>query len=144
MNAISIHRAAYWLHTHNIPFFPKILQIIIFIIYNSYIPYQVKIGYGTKFGHRGISVIINKDTIIGNNVLIRAHVTIGKKYTGGKAPIIGDKVSIGDGAKIIGDVIVGENAQIGANAVVLTNIPPNSIAVGVPARILHKKDNEKH
>ena len=94
------------------------------------------IGRGSQCGHRGIAVVINRDAIIGENVLIRAHVTIGKKNPEGMAPVIGDNVEIGDGAKIIGEVSIGEYAVIGANAVVLTDVPPRTLAVGVPARII--------
>ena len=93
-------------------------------------------GRNTRLGHRGIGVVINADSIIGNNVLIRAHVTIGKKTSDGKAPVIEDNVEIGDGAKVLGDVRIGERAVIGANAVVISDVPPNSIAVGVPAKII--------
>jgi len=136
MDALTIYRLAHWLHIRRVPVLPNLLQVCIFLLFNSYIPYQTKIGKGTRVGHRGIAVVINKETIIGENVLIRAHVTIGKKEPEGKAPVIGNHVSIGDGAKILGDVQVGDYAQIGANAVVLTNLPANSIAVGVPARVI--------
>ena len=142
MNALTLYRFAHWLYLRRVPVFPKFLQICIFLLFNSYIPYQVIIGKGTRIGHRGIAVVINKEAIIGENVLIRAHVTIGKKSQEGKAPVIGNHVSIGDGAKILGDVKIGDYAQIGANAVVLKNLPAHSIAVGVPARIINEVDND--
>lgn len=111
---------------------------MIFFLFNSYIPYQTKIGKGTRLGHRGIAVVINKAAIIGANVLIRAHVTIGKLDSNAGAPLISDNVEIGDGAKILGHIRIGENARIGANAVVLTDIPDNATAVGVPARVIAK------
>jgi len=124
---------AHWCFKHKIPVIPKLLQFAIFLLFNSYLPYQTKIGQGTRLGHRGISVVINGEAIIGNNVLIRAHVTIGKKESSGPAPIVEDEVEIGDGAKIIGDVRIGNGAVIGANAVVLSDVPAGSLAVGVPA-----------
>ena len=129
---------AHWCYKHHIPIVPKILQVTIFFLFNSYIPYQAKIGSGSRVGHRGIGVVINSEVIIGNNVLIRAHVTIGKKKSDGKAPRIEDEVEIGDGAKILGDVCVGKGAIVGANAVVTKDVPQGSLALGVPAKIIER------
>jgi len=87
------------------------------------------------FGHRGIGVVINPNTVIGKNCLIRPHVVMGGGGRIPGSPIIKDNVKIGAGAKIIGGITVGENAVIGANAVVITDIPPNALAVGVPAKV---------
>jgi len=133
MNAISIYRAAHWLYRNGVPVLPKILQMLIFLLFNSYIPYQAVIGCGSRCGHRGIGVVINRDAVIGDNVLIRAHVTIGKLKPDGPAPVIGSNVEIGDGAKILGGVRVGDEAVIGANAVVISDVPVGMLAVGVPA-----------
>ena len=138
MNAITLYRLAHSLYLRKIPLLPKFIQVTIFLLFNSYIPYQASIGKNCKIGHRGIAVVINKDAVVGENVLIRAHVTIGKKDSKGKAPVIGNHVTIGDGAKIIGDIHIGDHAQIGANAVVLTSIPAYSIAVGIPAQVIKR------
>ena len=135
MDALSIHRAAHWCYGYNIPVIPKVLQILIFFLFNTYLPYSTKIGRGTRIGHRGIGVVINSQTVIGENVLIRAHVTIGEKISDGGSPIIESDVEIGDGAKILGKVRVGRGAVIGANAVVLSDVPAGALAVGVPAQI---------
>lgn len=138
MDALTLYRMAHWCYKHHIPIVPKILQVTIFFLFNSYIPYQAKIGSGSRVGHRGIGVVINSEVIIGNNVLIRAHVTIGKKKSDGKAPRIEDEVEIGDGAKILGDVCVGKGAIVGANAVVTKDVPQGSLALGVPAKIIER------
>ena len=138
MDALTLYRAANSFYRYRIPLLPRLLQAIIFLLFNSYIPYQAKIGTGTKIGHRGIGVIINRDAVIGRNVLIRAHVTIGKKASDKGAPRIGDGVEIGDGAKILGDISIGEGAIIGANAVVVKDVPSASIAIGVPAKIIER------
>ena len=135
MDAITLYRVANWLYVKKIPVLPSIIQGAIFFLFNTYLPFQVRIGKGTRLGHRGIGVVINREAVIGNNVLIRAHVTIGKKQEDGPAPIIEDDAVIGDGAKILGGVRVGRGAQIGANAVVLCDVPEGAIAVGVPAVI---------
>lgn len=136
MDALTIYRLANWCYRRHMPIIPGLLQGVIFFLFNSYIPYQATIGAGTKIGHRGIGVVINKEVVVGNNVLIRAHVTIGKKTSDGRAPRIEDNVEIGDGAKILGDLVVGNGAVIGANAVVVTDVPPGALAVGVPAKIV--------
>lgn len=136
MDALKIYRISNWFYRHKIPLIPKILQMLVFFLFNCYIPYQTKIGSGCKIGHRGIAVVINKDAVIGNNVLIRAHVTIGKKEPDSGAPKIGDNVVIGDGAKVIGDITVGAGVIIGANAVVIKDVAENSIVVGIPAKVI--------
>lgn len=75
---------------------------------------------------------------MGKNCQVWQNVTIGKKVSGGGSPIIGNNVKICAGALVLGDIKIGDNVVIGANAVVLTDVPDNSIAVGVPARIISK------
>jgi serine O-acetyltransferase len=65
---------------------------------------------------------------------------VGLKHTGHRgSPILGDRVDIGAGAKILGTIRIGNDVIIGANAVVITDVPPDSLAVGVPARVLSRK-----
>lgn len=80
-------------------------------------------------------IVISNKARIGKNAVIHQQVTIGLRYPGGEAPVIGDNVFIGAGAKILGGIKVGDGAVVGANAVVLDDIPPDCVAVGVPARI---------
>lgn len=136
MDALSLHRIGHWLYLRRVPLLPKLLQGAIFFLFSSYIPYQLQVGAGTRLGHRGIGVVINKDAVIGRNVLVRAHVAIGKKETDGPAPRIGDSVTVGDGAKILGDISIGDDAIIGANAFVIHDLLSGATAVGVSAKIL--------
>ena len=136
MDALTLYRWAHRLWRARVPLLPDILQGIIFVVFNSHIPYQADIGEGPQLGHRGISVVINRRAIIGKRVLIRAHVTIGTKVSGGAAPVIDDDVEVGDGAKVLGGVRIGRGARIGANAVVVKDVPAGAVAVGVPAEIL--------
>ena len=78
-------------------------------------------------------------TVIGKNCTLRHGVTIGNRQAVDDVPVIGDHVDIGAGAKILGKIRIGNNVSIGANAVVITDVPDNHIAVGVPARILPQK-----
>ena len=136
INAISIYRLAHYLYLKKIPILPKILKLIIFIFYNSSIPFEAKIGKGTFLGYGGISVIIHKHAIIGDNVNIGAHVVIGGRSDLEEVPMIKNNVLIGAGAKILGNVIIENNVKIGANAVVITNVPEGCTAVGIPAKII--------
>ncbi|KWZ78059.1 serine O-acetyltransferase [Anaerococcus tetradius] len=116
-------------------FIYKLIYIFTRIIFSCEISPLCEIGKGIKLPHGANGVIINGKSIIGNDVTIYQQVTIGTKGRGGKAPVIGNNVFIGAGAKIIGDVEIGSDTDIGANAVVITNVPEKSIAVGVPAII---------
>ncbi len=79
---------------------------------------------------------------MGAECWVNQHVSIGFKGRNSRPPVIGDKVQVKDGAKIFGDITVGDNAIIGANAVVLKNVPPNCTVVGVPGRIV-KRDGKR-
>jgi len=142
MDALKFYRIGNWMYRHHVPVIPKIFQLLIFFLFNCYIPSQIKIGKGCKIGHRGIGVVINKEATLGNNVLIRAHITIGKKDPDKPAPKIGNNVVLGDGSKILGDITVGDNVIVGANAVVVKNVADNSIIVGVPAKVIGTTKND--
>lgn len=136
INAIRLYRMANKLYNAKVPLIPKIIKLLIFLIYNSSIPYECDIGLGSIFGYSGISVVIHKKVTIGENCVISQGVTIGGKQGSDGVPVIGNNVHIGAGAKILGNVIIGDNCIIGANAVVIRDLPNNAVAVGVPARII--------
>jgi serine O-acetyltransferase len=103
------------------------------------LPCEVPVGKKFRIDHFG-DIIISGYASFGDNCIIRNGVTIGLKNIEEKAaPSIGNNVNIGAGAKILGNITVGDNVDIGANAVVLNPVPDDSIAVGIPARILPKK-----
>ena len=98
------------------------------------------IGRGLFIDH-GSGVVIGETAIIGDNCTIYQGVTLGGtgKETGKRHPTLGNNVMVGAGAKLLGNFTVGDNSKIAANAVVLEEIPPNSTAVGVPARIVRRE-----
>ena len=102
-----------------------------------------KIGNGVFIDH-GMGVVVGETAVIGNNVLLYQGVTLGGTgiEKGKRHPSIGDNVVIGAGAKVLGNITIGENSYIGANAVVVKDVPPNSTVVGVPGRIT-KQDGKK-
>lgn len=117
----------------------KILKIGSQILTGIDLPCEVTLGKRVRIEHFG-DIIVSGDTVIGDDVVLRNGVTIGLRHTGTRgAPRIGNRVDIGTGAKILGPITVGDDSAIGANAVVLTDVPANSIAVGVPAVIKARK-----
>ena len=99
-----------------------------------------KIGKGLFIDH-GCAVVIGETTIIGDNCTIYQGVTLGGtgKHVGKRHPTIGNNVMIGAGAKVLGPVVIGDNTKVAAGAVVLKDIPENSTAVGIPARVVRSK-----
>src|SRR5580704_1768186 len=120
-------------------FLYKLLKPVSEILTGIELPCEVKLGRRFRIDHFG-GIVISGDAVFGEDCVIRNGVTVGLKNTGHSgSPIIGDRVDIGAGAKILGPIRIGNDVAIGANAVVLTDVPANSIAVGVPARIISRK-----
>lgn len=140
INAYRFYYISHCLFRWKLELFSKLFKLFIFLLYNSSIPYQAKIGKGTKFAYGGIGVIIHKRAVIGSNCNIGSNVTIGGRSNHQSVPVIGDRVYIGTGAKILGPVTIGDDVKIGANAVVLMDVPDNATAVGVPAKIINRED----
>lgn len=138
MNAVDLYRIGHWSLKHHIPFIPKLMHGLIFLIFNSHIPASAEIGSGTRFGYGGIATVIHHKCMIGKNCIIGHCVTIGSKSKNTGSAKIGDSVYIGPGVRILGNVKIGDGAVIGANAVVTCDVPERSIAVGVPARIIRR------
>jgi len=141
LNAIFFYRISRWLYLHHIPVLPELITLLIFLIYNSKVPYQAQIGKGTKLGYGGIGVVIHSKAIIGEYCVIGQQVTIGggnSRYPG--LPVIGNHVRISKGAIVFGGITIGNNVTIGANAVVNKPVPDNAVVAGVPARILRIKE----
>jgi serine O-acetyltransferase len=77
INAVKFYRVARWLYLHHIPFLPKLIMLLIFLIYNSKISYKCEIGENSFFGYGGIGVVLHEKTIIGKNSVVGQNVTIG-------------------------------------------------------------------
>jgi len=135
--AIFFHRVAHFLYGIGIPFFPRLISQI------SRLLTLIEIHPGAKIGNRffidhGNGVVIGETAVIGNDVLIYQGVTLGGtgKEKGKRHPTIGSNVVIGAEAIVLGNITIGDNSRIGAGAVVTKDVPPNSTAVGNPARIV--------
>jgi serine O-acetyltransferase len=108
------------------------------------LPCEAQVGRRLRIDHCG-DIVISGDAVLGDDVVIRNGVTIGLRRVGERgSPRIGNRVDIGAGAKILGPISIGDDVMIGANAVVLQDVPSNSIAVGVPARVQHRLLHASH
>ena len=131
------HRRAHWCWTHGLKFLGR------FISQRTRKKTGIEIHPGATIGRRlvidhGMGIVIGETAEIGDDVLMYQGVTLGGtgKDHGKRHPTIGNNVLIGSGAKVLGPFKVGDNSRIASNAVVLSEVPPDSTAVGVPARIV--------
>jgi serine O-acetyltransferase len=143
---LRLHSAARWCYLHRIPVLPRLIQGVMFVCCNCILPPECSVAKGTSFHHHGASVIVHPSVDIGENCNIYNQVVIGGGHDGPDGPpiriIIGNRVNICAGAKILcksGTLTIGDRSTIAANAVVLSNIPSDTLAVGIPARCIEKK-----
>jgi serine O-acetyltransferase len=144
--AMAVYRFGRWRYSIRwrwlrIPFsfLYKVLKPLSEILTGIELPCEATLGRRFRIDHFG-GIIISGDAVFGDDCVIRNGVTVGLRYTGHRgSPHIGNRVDIGAGAKILGAIQVGDDVVIGANAVVITDVPSNSVAVGIPARILPRK-----
>ena len=106
-------------------------------VYGIELPYTVALGRRVIVEHQG-GIVVHGATVIGDDCIIRQNCTLGIRSLDAldAAPILGRRVNVGAGAAILGRVTIGDDAAIGANAVVLADVPAGALAAGVPARIL--------
>jgi len=131
------HRRAHWCWTHGLKFLGRAIS------QRTRKKTGIEIHPGAAIGRRlvidhGMGIVIGETAEIGDDVLMYQGVTLGGtgKDQGKRHPTIGNNVLIGSGAKVLGPFKVGDNSRIASNAVVLSEVPPDSTAVGVPARIV--------
>jgi serine O-acetyltransferase len=140
MNSIKLYRISNYLYRKKVPFLPWLIKMIIFLIFNSVIPPSASIGRKSKLAYGGIGVVIHAKAKIGERVIIGQNTTVGRQLDPEGVPVIGDDVYISAGARILGDVRIGNNVIVGANSVVIKNVPDNCIVAGVPAKIIRNID----
>jgi serine O-acetyltransferase len=103
------------------------------------LPCEAVIGRRFVIEHIG-GIVVSGDAVFGDDCVMRNGVTVGLRHRGVRgSPNIGNRVDIGAGAKLLGPIRIGDDTAIGANAVVICDVPANSIAVGIPARIMPRK-----
>lgn len=139
LKCILYYRLAILLRNKRVYFLPTILNNKVKTKFSSYISLSSNIGLGMFFPHPS-SIIIGKGVTIGDNCIIYQNVTIGGARIGdgtsNKYPKIGNNVTIFSGAKIIGNITIGDNCTVGANALVNKSFKSNSTIVGIPGRII--------
>jgi serine O-acetyltransferase len=132
-----VYKLYNFLYKCRIPLVPKLLSVINRIIFGAHIPPSCILGSNIRFSYGGAAVVIHGRAAIGNDCTIAPCVTIGGRGVKNKnVPVIGDNVYIGGGAKILGDIHVGDNAIIAPNCVVLKDVPSNCIIAGIPGVII--------
>ncbi len=137
VKAVRSHKRAHWCYEHGLFFLARLIS------QHSRRVTGIEIHPGAKIGRRlvidhGMGIVIGETAEIGDDCLIYHGVTLGGtgKDVGKRHPTIGSNVLIATGAKVLGPFKVGDGARIAANAVVLSEIPENATAVGVPARVV--------
>jgi len=137
LHALWGHRINHWLWLHGMRFLARFSSQVVRLFTG------IEIHPGAQIGHRlfidhGLGVVIGETAIVGDDVTIYQGVTLGGtgKEKGKRHPTVGNRVSIGSGAKLLGNITIGENCRVGAGSVVLRDVPDNSTIVGVPGHIV--------
>jgi serine O-acetyltransferase len=133
IHALLAHRIAHALHEAGVPLLPRVIALLSRALTGIEIHPAARIGEGLFIDH-GAGVVIGETADIGDDVTLYQGVTLGGTgfATGKRHPTVQDNVTIGSGAKLLGPITIGHGAKIGANSVVITDVPPNSTVVGNP------------
>ncbi len=133
VHALLAHRAAHALHGAGVPLLPRVMAAVARSVTGIEIHPAAQIGAGFFVDH-GMGVVIGETAEIGNDVTLYQGVTLGGTgfQTGKRHPTVQDNVTIGSGAKLLGPITIGHGAKIGANTVVIHDVPPNCTVVGNP------------
>ena len=140
LHALIMHRIAHKLHYWHIPLIPRIISHISRFLTGIEIHPAAAIGRRFFIDH-GMGVVIGETTIIKDDVLMYQGVTLGGtgKEHGKRHPTVMSNVVIGAGAKVLGNITIGEHVRIGAGSVVIEDVPEHSTVVGVPARVVTQR-----
>lgn len=130
-----LYRLTYWLMQHRLAPLAIITLWLNRVVNGCVIGADAFFDKGFVIMHP-VGVVINSKVRGGNNVIVESGVVIGDEK--GRAPVLGSHIFIGSGAKIIGDITIGDNVKIGANAVVVKNVPSDVTVVGIPAKVVNK------
>lgn len=133
IHALLAHRTAHALHEAGVPLAPRAISMLSRALTGIEIHPAARVGQGMFIDH-GAGVVIGETAVIGEDVTLYQGVTLGGTgfATGKRHPTVQDNVTIGSGAKLLGPITIGHGAKIGANSVVITDVPPNSTVVGNP------------
>ena len=137
--ALLFHRIAHWLYKKGLRFIPRFISAIGLFLTTIDIHPAATLGRRVFIDH-GVGVVIGETAILGNDVIVYQQVTLGGVSTskGKRHPTLENGVVIGAGAKVLGNITIGENSKVGANSVVVKDVPADSTAIGIPARVLKR------
>jgi serine O-acetyltransferase len=137
---LNLIRLASRLHAMSIPLAPSVVSRFVRLIYGCEISYLADIHPTARFPHKALGVVIGDHVVVGPRCRILQNVTIGGRAGRTGVPVLGADVLVGVGAAVLGPITLGDGAVVGANAVVLTDVPPGLMAVGVPAVVKVRRD----
>ncbi|MGK7954168.1 MAG: serine O-acetyltransferase [Crocosphaera sp.] len=139
LHALAIHRLSHELWHRNVPFLPRFFSHIARFLTGIEIHPGATIGQGVFIDH-GMGVVIGETAIIGDYCLIYQNVTLGGtgKESGKRHPTLGHSVIVGSGAKVLGNIEIGNHVRIGAGSIVLRDVPHDCTVVGVPGRVISR------
>ncbi len=143
-HALLFYRLAHWLWLHNMYFLGRFVSHIGRFLTGVEIHPGARIGKAFFIDH-GMGVVVGETSEVGDNVTLYHGVTLGGTSweKGKRHPTIGNNVVVGTGAKILGPVRIGDNTRIGANSVVIHDIPPNSVVVGIPGKVVFRVEGDR-
>lgn len=124
-----------YLYLKKFIFLSSFVMKFIRVVYACEIPAGTVIGNGVLFLHNGLGVVVHPDTVIGDDTKIYQNVSLAGRNNRG-APVIGKRVFIGAGACVLGGITIGDDVIIGANSVVISDIPEKSTVVGIPGKVI--------
>jgi serine O-acetyltransferase len=137
---LKIHAVAHWLWKKRVPVLPVLLTSFNRVVFATQLPAPTQVGRGVRLNYSGLGTVIHPRAVIGDHVEIGPGVVIGGRSEIWEVPVIEDFVHIGVGAKVLGPIRVGRGAIVGANAVVLHDVPPGAVVGGIPAKILRMRN----
>jgi serine O-acetyltransferase len=145
-HAVSVHRLSHWLWQNNFHTAARFISQLVRVWTGIEIHPGAQIGSRVFIDH-GMGVVIGETTIVGDDVVIYQGVTLGAGAAARKGaqtrgqkrhPTLSNNVVVGSGAEIQGDITIGENVQVASGSIVLKDVPPNSVVVGVPGRVVYR------
>jgi serine O-acetyltransferase len=145
LHAIWAYRLGHALNARGLSFIARALSQLARWLTGVEIHPAAQIGERFFIDH-GMGVIIGETAVIGDDCLLFQGVTLGGtgNETGKRHPTLGDRVIVGAGAKVLGNIVIGEDTRIGANSVVLHNVPPHSTVVGIPGKVVRRRKADEN
>ncbi|MGB7440322.1 MAG: serine O-acetyltransferase [Coleofasciculaceae cyanobacterium] len=139
LQALALYRLAHWLYSRQISFIPRLISHLGRFLTGIEIHPGAVIGKGVFIDH-GLGVVIGETAIVGDYTLIYQGVTLGGtgKESGKRHPTLGKNVVVSSGAKVLGNIQIGDNVRIGAGSIVLKDVPADCTVVGVPGRVVRR------